>query len=406
VTDQTLTFHPLTFVDDHDGILVGRADADSYAVFPPEGVDLLRRLMAGETPRRAQAAYEAETGESFDVPDFVDTLEELGFVAHGDETAARAAAPWQRRLARTLLSIPGALVFGALTVLWLVQVHRHPDLAPRTDQVLFSRSIVAAQLLLVFGQFPFLFLHEFFHVLAGWREGLPSRLRVSSRLFFIVFETNITGLLGLPRRRRYLAFLAGMAIDVFVILFLGVLAGATRSPDGSLPLAGRLALALAIPVAMRLLWQGLVFLRTDVYFLVATALGCHDLDGAARFLLRDLVNRVTRRPRADRSEWSGRDLAIAYWYAPVAVVGSAFLIVTSVAAVIPLMTTFWTQMREGVATGYTDPHFWDTTIALAIVVAQLGILAYLTWRDRNLGRAGLADQPDGGGVAAMEGASA
>jgi hypothetical protein len=400
VTDQTLTFHPLTFVEDHDGILVGRADADSYAVFPPEGVALLRRLMAGESPQRAQAAHEAESGESFDVPDFVDTLEELGFVAHGDGAVTRSAAPWQRRLARTVLSVPGAVLFTALAVLWLVQIRRHPDLVPRTDQVLFSSSIVAAQLLLVFGQFPFLCLHEFFHVLAGWREGLPSRLRVSTRLFFIVFETNITGLLGLPRRRRYLAFIAGMAIDVFVILFLGVVAGATRGPDGTLPLAGRLALALAIPVAMRLLWQGLVFLRTDVYFLVATALGCHDLDGASRFLVRDLANRVTRRPRADRSAWSGRDLAIAYWYAPVAVVGSAVLIVTSVAAVIPLITTFWTQMREGMATGYQDPHFWDTVIALAIVLAQLGILAYLTWRDRNRGRTGLVDRP------ALEGAPA
>jgi hypothetical protein len=161
---------------------------------------------------------------------------------------------------------------------------------------------------------------------------------------------------------------------------------------------------------MRLLWQGLVFLRTDVYFLVATALGCHDLDGAARFLLRDLAARVRRRPREARESWSGRDLMVARWYAPVAVVGTVVLIVTSVAAVIPLMTTFWAQMREGMATGYRDPQFWDTALALGIVLAQLGILAYLTWRDRAGRRAGPADRDAGGdiadGVAALEGAPA
>jgi hypothetical protein len=68
------------------------------------------------------------------------------------------------------------------------------------------------------------------------------------------------------------------------------------------------------------------------------------------------------------------------------------------------MTTFWTQMREGMATGYQDPHFWDTALALGIVIAQLGFFAYLTWRDRSrggpAGHAPVADRLTADGVAA------
>jgi hypothetical protein len=42
-----LEFHPLTFVEERDGVLVGRADIESYAVLPTDGVALLNQLSGG-----------------------------------------------------------------------------------------------------------------------------------------------------------------------------------------------------------------------------------------------------------------------------------------------------------------------------------------------------------------------
>ena len=279
------------------------------------------------------------------------------------------------------------IVGGLLVLLWLVVIVNQPDLAPHPSQVFFIDSILAAQLLMVFGQIPLLGLHESCHVLAGWRAGLPSRLGISSRMFFIVFETQLNGLLGLPRRRRYLPFLAGIYFDLVFIALCGLTASLSRDPDGTISWFGRLALALAFPVLMRMTWQGLLFLRTDLYYLIAAALGCHDLDGAARIKGRNLWRTIRGLPRLDESDWSDRDRAIARWYAPAAGVGAVLLTISTAFVLQQLLQAAWQLCAAGFAAGHRDPHFWDVTISLAICFGQLLLLLILRIRAHRQARA-------------------
>ena len=108
---------------------------------------------------------------------------------------------------------------------------------------------------------------------------MPSRLGVNRRLYFFVFETRLDGLLGLPRRQRYLPFFAGMLADVLVAsgLTLAALAGLHGASYGAMSWPARLALAIAYTTLLRVAWQLFVFLRTDPYFALTTALGCTNL---------------------------------------------------------------------------------------------------------------------------------
>jgi hypothetical protein len=50
-----LRLHPLTYLDEGDDVTLGRADIDSYGLFPPDGAALLQQLEAGTLrpmPRR------------------------------------------------------------------------------------------------------------------------------------------------------------------------------------------------------------------------------------------------------------------------------------------------------------------------------------------------------------------
>ena len=51
----------------------------------------------------------------------------------------------------------------------------------------------------------------------------------------------------------------------------------------------RLALSMAFGVVLRLSWQFYFFLRTDLYYLATTVLGCNDLQATARQVLRARV---------------------------------------------------------------------------------------------------------------------
>ena len=91
-TGTRVRLQHLTYVDDGDGVMVGRPDVGSYAVFPSEGADLLRSLEAGVTLEAGALTWHDQTGETLDTEDFLTTLEDLGFLVGGT-----ASAPSRRR---------------------------------------------------------------------------------------------------------------------------------------------------------------------------------------------------------------------------------------------------------------------------------------------------------------------
>jgi hypothetical protein len=384
-----LSFHRLTFVADGAEVLVGRAGTDSYAVLPPDGAEALKRMMRGDGPGEVAAWYEETYGELLDIEDFVASMSELGFLLQPGETADAADPPVRlQRLARAAFSLPAFMAYGLVIVAWVVAMSNAPSLVPRPQHVFFSDSAMLVQLLIVFGQIPWLLLHEGAHVLAGRKLGLPSELGFGTRLYFVVFETRMPSLLSVPRRQRYLAFIAGMLLDVLAICGLGLLAYALRGSTGMWHTVYVLALAMAFPIFTRFAYQFLLFLQTDVYYIAATALGCYDLHAATRTLVANRLWRVIRRPERARpvSDWTERDLRVARWYAPFFAVGVTVMLAVWVFALIPIMTGLVHIAAQALSAGASDARFWDATLFIVLNVAQIAFFAYLALRNRARGR--------------------
>ncbi len=378
-----LEFHPLTFVEERDGIMVGRFDTESYAVLPADGAALLHRLHDGMPLSDAVDWYRATFGEPIDMADFVASLHDLGFVkADGEESIESPRVRFQA-LGRAAFSPVAWLCYAGLACSCLLAMAAHPQLRPQAQNVFFSSSLIVVQVLLVLVQLPAVFWHEWFHVLAARRLGLPSRLGVSRRLYFVVFETQINGLLGVPRKQRYLPFLAGMLADV--LLFCGLTLGAAVDLDGGLSWVGRFALAIAYTVLLRLAWQFYVFLRTDLYYVFTTALGCTNLHEATSSYLRDRFGWLpgVKRPTGDAVTWSPRDRQVAPWFALLTVGGVGFLLSTVLFGIIPVVTEFAVRLGSALAHGAAEgARFWDSAMFLLIVVVQLVVLPLLAGRSR------------------------
>ncbi len=385
MNDAAIAFHALTFVAQRDEVMVGRSDTDTYVVLPADGAAALQRMTQGLSASATARWYEAEYSQPLDIEDFLTSLRELAFIK--DDPGAPDAAPtsvrWQG-LARVVFSPPALLCYLAVFTWWLVIVVRHPGFAPHPHQVFFSDSVVLVELLAVFGQLPWLFAHEASHALAGRRLGLPSRLGVTTRLYFIVFETRMNGLLGVAPRKRYLCFLAGMLLDGLAVCGLGLVGYALRSASGPFGLIGRLALALAFPIVTRIAYQFVLFLQTDIYYVIATALSCNDLHAVSRaFLGNRLWPLVGRHDRVvDEAEWTERDREVARWYAPLLVLGSAVLVSIWVLALIPIAVQMVQLLVQGLGTGAHDGRFWDRVAFLFLNVAQLLVLFVLARRGR------------------------
>ncbi|MBC3841472.1 hypothetical protein GXW82_17850 [Streptacidiphilus sp. 4-A2] len=197
----------------------------------------------------------------------------------------------------------------------VVEMLRVPGLAPRYTDLFFTRSMVIDGLAIAVGQVPLVLLHEAAHALAGRRLGLRSQLSIGRRLYYVVFLTSLNGLVTVERRKRYLPMLAGMIADLLIVAAFTLAADAIRE-HGQLTTAGRLLLALAYFTLLRVVWQFLFYLETDLYYVITNVLGCQDLQTAARRMAYNRLARLVgrRTPRYDESLFHPRDRQVARWY--------------------------------------------------------------------------------------------
>jgi hypothetical protein len=371
--ETSLAFHRLTYAAEPDGVMVGRPEIDSYVVLPQDGAELLRRLADGMPMPDAASWYESSFGEPIDIDDFVETLGELGFVrAPGEQIITTDKPAGRQGLARAMFSPAAWVGYALLVVATAYLAARMPALRPRPGNVFFVRYLIVVQFSLLVLQTPGLFLHEWFHVMAGRRRGLPARLGVGRRFIFAVFEVELNGLLGLPRRQRYLPFTAGMAGDV--IFFCGLTLAAAALTHGPSWL-WKLLLAIAYLTLIRLSWQLLFFLRTDPYYAITTALGCVNLADASSAYLRRVIGRRTASPA---EEFSPRDQAMAPWFALLSVLGSLAVLTVLAVGAVPVAVEFVSRLTAALGHhAVNGPLFWDGAASLAILTIEFVVLPAL-----------------------------
>lgn len=386
MTEVSIEFHPLTFVPEGADVVVGRAETGSYAVLPKDGADLLQCLISGMTAAESAEWYEQSFGEPVDIDDFLESMKDLGFIQPpGTAPATPAQAPPRFQwLGKALFSVPAWFVYGALVVGTVIELIAHTNLRPTSSQVYFTGSLVTVQVIVLAGQMPLAFLHESYHVLAGQRIGLRSRLGISNRYTYVVFETISNGLFSVPRRRRYLPILAGMLVDVVVVCALDLTAAALRHGDGIIPLAGRLCLALSYTVLARLYWQFLLYLRTDLYYVLSIALNCYDLHEASRSIFLNRLRRLTGRTArlVDETQWTDRDRKIGAWYGWLIVVGFLATIALTAFVTGPVGFIYVERLSRGVVAGVGTWRFWDSLFSLTLLALQFALPAYLARRKR------------------------
>jgi len=384
--DNSLSLHDLTFVEEGDHTIIGRPEIDSFAVFPADAAALIRRLQSGDDLAAAGSWYQAAYGTAADLDEFAGLLTELGFVRPAGEAAGEPAGRqkvrWQR-LGRLTFS-PAALAlyagFAGAAVYLMVTV---PALRPGPSAVLFSRSVLVVIGVMLAGQAAGVVFHEAFHVLAGRGIGLPSRLSVGRRLYFVVIQTTLTGLMGVPARKRILPLLAGLIADALAVSALTGFAAAGLAA-GWPPWIWRAAVGIAYLTVFRMAWQAMVFMETDLCHVLAGVLRCPGLHEMAREHLRARYARMRGRPEPAgyATGWSERDRKIVGRYAPFVAAGSVVLIGSAIVGTVPALAGLLTRMYHSLFSGGPlSASFWDSAVAGGLMIGQFALLAVIKIRD-------------------------
>ncbi|MDT0345097.1 hypothetical protein [Streptomyces litchfieldiae] len=368
---------PLSVVPEGDEVLVGDPAAGTFVSIPAVGGVVIAALQRGATLEEAAAEAEEFAGQPVNVPAFVATLGELGFLA--DETENPAApepvrtAPIQAR--RWMSGVrqetvrpffgPVAWACYAACLLFTVGVFAlRPGLLPHPadDALAFDDTGLSALALVPFMWFS-VASHECGHWLAARALGIQTRFGVDRRMVMLVFETDLTQLWTVPRRARYGPLLAGLAIDS-VMLALLLCARLLSPPPG----VDSLLAAWVFVKVVQMLWQCMVFLRTDLYAVLVNALGCRDLWRVKSLLLRRAFGRLTAAEAEELAAAAEADLRAGRWFRWVWLAGFLGVAAWCCLLLLPVVVEVLGWASEGLAEGPLTAAFWYSLLCAGLLL--------------------------------------
>lgn len=391
---------PLSVQREGDDYCVGNAEIDAFYQFPEEGVRIIERLREGRTASSIKAELAAGTGEggseeTVDVDDFIATLREIGFVypenererfhdavaaTGADDRRLRFSAP--TRLARALFSPPAAIAYLAILGFAAYAAYADPRLRLNLEAFYLERHLTLTLVLLLVLYGVTASLHELGHMLAAARHGVNSRLGFGNRLWSLVAEADLTGILALPRRQRYLPLCGGMLVDLLSIALITLLLQ-WMLRSGEQGFVVQLLQALILQIVISITWQFNVFLKTDVYYVVCTYFGQADLDREARVYLRDRMHALSFGlfgARAERID--DRHLGVLRTFAALWLVGRIAAFAFLFLVVIPTLLRYFERARIAFADPATGRAAAYDAAAFAAISALLFLFGMTLWLRR------------------------
>jgi hypothetical protein len=376
-----LTLVQLAIVAERGEYIVGDPATGRFFALPPVGVRLLRGLRDGMTIGRAAAHAAAGQDQQVQVDglDFASTLLEIGFVTEvdgipvGEPGGAAGVRPLNARaarLGRLLFARPALAASGVLLLLVLAVFAAYPAMRPRFED-LFIDQQPAVSFAILFGiAVGTATLHELCHWWAARSLGVPARIRFSRRLYFPVMETDVSGLWSLPAALRYGPLLAGMAFDVLLLALavgtrLAWSVGLLDVPPAMLRVCG----ALVAMKIFELMFQCLVFMRTDMYAVMITALGLRNLAKVGRLRVKRAFRIATAAERAWLAGAHPRDLAASRWYAACYLVGLVWAVWFFKTWFYPSSFVVITWMGRTLSHAPPSDGYWWQAMAVALIVS-------------------------------------
>jgi hypothetical protein len=289
-------FAAVSVVRDGDGYVLGRLGAPDFVAVPEIGGLVVRWLQDGTSVSECARRAAELAGEPVDVAGFLDGLRQAGLLASADGPPAEdgppaGVAPWQAAAGRAAFGPAGLAWQGLLAAAAVAVLTCFPHARPGYADAITTGAPLPSVVILAVLATCLGLAHELAHVLAAWAANVPSRVSISRRMIFVVYQTDLTQLWTVPRRSRVVPLLAGLLFDGAAT---GILAMAELMVPGSAPpLVVHLIRAAVFLNVGAIAFQFLIFLRTDVYALFVLATGCRNLWDTKGALARRAIGRAT-----------------------------------------------------------------------------------------------------------------
>lgn len=291
INENSIVELRLSVQKDGEEYTIGDKGLSTFIRVPEEAAILVGLCDGINSVREVAVSLKNTYQYDVDVIDFLGELAELGLVYSVDGEILKESESKQpseikvSRLANILFSPLLVIVYSVLFLISIALFILFPDLLPAYDESMVSPYTGVNLLLFFVITWTLTVFHEYGHYLAAIRLGIPVRFQLNLRLVWLVVEADMTGLWSMEKNKRFVPYLAGIMFDtcvLFTILVFQLLLPGTLSE-----LASLITFCMILQFSMHFL----IFLRTDLYFILINALHIGNLHEAANSYLKNIVNR-------------------------------------------------------------------------------------------------------------------
>jgi putative peptide zinc metalloprotease protein len=384
----------LSLVAEGEDVLVGNPATATFVAVPAVGGVVLSALADGRSVAEAAAAAFEHSQVEVDVEDFLATLEEAGILVYEEGAALSGKVRWISGVPSWLIRpLFGKVAWSCYALAFLfvvVALAAEPALRPSFEDYLFLPDPMLSILCLYAMSLIIMIVHESWHWLAGRAIDVPARFRLSYRGAFLAAETDLSLLLTRPRRQRYGPMLAGPAFDINLLALAIGLRWAYFDLGLPLPdVVARMLGALTLMTVTNLVLQCAVFLRTDLYAVLACALRCDNLYRTSWLTMKARLLPVSAEESAELHSASRRDRSVAQWFSVLYLVGMFGVFWFLLTYIVPGAGgwLFWVVRNiQSLNTG--SLAFWESVAAALLTTASTLAPLPLALRERRLRRLG------------------
>ncbi len=393
--DSVVTFHDLYRGEEEEGLVpVGRQDIASYVSLPEDALEIIDLLNSGLAVGEVRKLSEEKFGEEVEIAEFIKDMVDNEMVKSINGVEIPTQSKVQKGLFTSItqkhvgwmFSTYARIMYIGAAVFCLILFFVFPEYIPRPEHYFFHPWYSVAVLFIFFFNWVFIAFHELAHLCAAKSVGIEGSFSLSTRMVFIVVQTNVTNLWSVPREKRYMVYFAGMAWDTMVVFTCLVLILFTDYKVVGLPVVWYNFLKMVVFLKVwGIIWQFRFNLQTDIYYVFSTYSRCRNLLGDTKARIRNVLARVIKRiEKTDLSDLTENEKRAITFYTPFYIGGTLLIVVTFFLRDLPIVVLAVKKAITGLTAGYAaDPAgFCDAVVLTLLSVFNYGLLGYLTLRPR------------------------
>ena len=295
--DSLIKSVPLIKYKDGENIIIGTHDYKSSFVKTSElGVEAIELMNKGYCVGNVQQIMSEKYCKEISIKNLIRTLYDANLITSFDDIPldlskkrshlAKSALP---KISQYLFSKTAYVLYACVCCLAIFCIVYRPALLTSFTNYLKAHYIAGYAIAAVFIGWLMTLKHEFFHYMAALSLAIPASIRLGTRYFILVMETDVSGLYMVEKSKRYRVYLAGMMSDILTIGCLICIKSCLFLINIQ---TGIVVIFIDISIISNLfgiLFQFNILLKTDLYFVLADFINIQNLYTESGKVIKSLL---------------------------------------------------------------------------------------------------------------------